>query len=79
MDKETELKILGKVIKMLREERKLSQSKLGLNIFKDQQSIQKVETGKFNPTYIYLLEICTGLEISIRELHTKVEEFKEKY
>ena len=68
MDKFGELKLLGLRIRELRMEKGLSQAKLGLNIFKDQQSIHKVETGKFNPTFIYLLEICEGLNIGIEEL-----------
>lgn len=68
MEKSKELKLLGERIKYLRIERKLSQSKLAVKIYKDQQSIFKVENGQFNPSYIYLLEICEGLEISIEEL-----------
>lgn len=60
--------MLGNRIRTLRIAKGLSQAKLGLKIYKDQQSIHKVETGQFNPTYIYLLEICDGLEISIIEL-----------
>lgn len=71
MDKLNELKLLGQRIRELRIEKKLSQAKLGLKIFKDQQSIYKVETGQFNPSYIYLLEICEGLEITIEELFAK--------
>lgn len=78
MDKAEELKILGLVIRELREERKLSQSKLGLRIFKDQQSIHKAEKGRFNPTYIYLLEVCKGLEISMEELIARIAEYKKK-
>lgn len=76
MDKVEELKILGEVIRDFRIEKNLSQGKLGLIIFKDQQSIHKVETGQFNPTYIYLLEICNGLGISIDDLMNKVKEKK---
>lgn len=68
MEKIIELKLLGTRIRSLRIEKGLSQAKLGLKIYKDQQSIHKVETGQFNPTYIYLLEICEGLDISILEL-----------
>lgn len=68
MEKTIELKLLGKRIRSLRIAKGLSQAKLGLKIYKDQQSIHKVEAGQFNPTYIYLLEICEGLEISIFEL-----------
>jgi putative transcriptional regulator len=68
MDKSSELKLLGERIRELRLEKKLSQAKLGLKIFKDQQSIFKVESGQFNPSYIYLLEICEGLDITVDEL-----------
>lgn len=68
MDKPIELVKLGARIRDLRIAKGLSQAKLGLKILKDQQSIHKVETGEFNPTYLYLLEICEGLEITISEL-----------
>lgn len=68
MDKTAELLKLGNKIRELRTARGLSQAKLGFKILKDQQSIHKVETGEFNPTYIYLLEICEGLDVTISEL-----------
>lgn len=68
MEKEEDLKRLGKRIKELRLERGLSQAKLAVCINKDQQSIFKVETGQFNPSYIYLLELAKGLNITISEL-----------
>lgn len=68
MNKDKELIKLGQRIKSIRKERGLSQAKLGAKIGKDQQSINKVEAGDFNPTYIYLLEICEGLEIGVAEL-----------
>lgn len=68
MDKKLGLKLLGQRIRELRMSKGLSQAKLGLKILKDQQSIHKVESGQFNPSYIYLLEICEGLEITIEEL-----------
>lgn len=68
MEKSIELVKLGNRIRDLRTSKGLSQAKLGMKILKDQQSIHKVETGEFNPTYLYLLEICEGLEIKISEL-----------
>lgn len=68
MDKEKELVSLGNRIREVRISKGLSQAKLGIRILKDQQSIHKVESGEFNPSYIYLLEICEGLEITISEL-----------
>lgn len=63
--------MLGNKIRGIRIEKGLSQAKLGFLINKDQQSIFKVEKGEFNPTYIYLLEICEGLEITIDVLLKK--------
>ena len=71
MDKSLELNLLGERIRELRIKKGLSQAKLGLKIYKDQQSIHKVESGQFNPSYIYLLEICEGLEISMAELFNR--------
>lgn len=68
MDKSEELIKLGTRIRELRKSRGLSQAKLGLLILKDQQSIHKVEAGDFNPSYLYLLEIAKGLEVTINEL-----------
>lgn len=68
MAKQEELMRLGSRIKEVRKSKGLSQAKLGLAILKDQQSIHKVEAGEFNPTYLYLLELCKGLEISLLEL-----------
>lgn len=68
MEKSIELVKLGNRIRDLRVAKGLSQAKLGMKILKDQQSIHKLETAEFNPTYLYLLEICEGLEVSISEL-----------
>ena len=73
MDKTTELKLLGQTIRIIRLEKKLSQARLATKIYKDQQSIYKVEAGQFNPSYIYLLEICEGLDIKLEELINKIE------
>jgi len=68
MDNPEELLKLGQRIKLIRESKGLSQAKLGVKILKDQQSIHKVESGDFNPSYLYLLDIAKGLEISVSEL-----------
>lgn len=68
MEKSEELKRLGVRIKELRNAKGLSQAKLGLLILKDQQSINKVEVGDFNPTYLYLCALAKGLDISVKEL-----------
>jgi putative transcriptional regulator len=68
MDKEQTLQRFGKKIKEIRESKGLTQAQLAHNIDKDRESIARLERGAINPTYIYLLEVCEGLEITIEEL-----------
>lgn len=68
MDKELQLQRFGKKIKDIRESKGLTQAQLAHNIDKDRESIARLERGAINPTYIYLLEVCEGLEITIEEL-----------
>jgi putative transcriptional regulator len=64
------LKGLGLKLKALRQAKGLTLRELGYRIDKDPQSISRVEMGDINPTYLYLLELCEGLEISIVDLLT---------
>ena len=66
--KETVLKKLGLHIKKIRQEKGISQAVLANSIGKDQQSIQRLESGKVNPSFYYLYEIADGLEIKIEEI-----------
>ena len=68
MKKEIFLKNLGARIRTLRIKKGLTQSRLAANIGKTQQSIQKLESGKFNPTIKYLLAVANGMELSMKEL-----------
>jgi len=68
MNSNLKLKELGKAFKKIRLKKKLSQARLAAIIDKDQQSIQRFEAGKINPSYIYLLEICEGLECRLDEV-----------
>lgn len=65
MEKEQLLLRLGAKIKALRNEKKISQVQLAHLIGKDQQSIQRLEAGKINPSIYYLYEISLGLNISL--------------
>lgn len=62
------LKHLGLAVKKYRERLSLSQADLAYKIDKDQPSINRLERGRINPSYIYLLEICEGLEIELKDL-----------
>ena len=64
---------LGKRVKSLREQRGLTLKEMGYKIDKDPQSISRLEIGKINPSYLYLLEICAGLDIEIKALFSDKE------
>ncbi len=59
---------LGSRLRSIRESKNMSLQDLGYIIDKEPQSISRVENGKINPTYLYLLELCRGLEIEISDL-----------
>lgn len=68
MDKEELLKQMGSYIRKLREKRKLTQRDLAASVGKDQQSIQRLEAGKINPSFFYLYQIAEGLSVNMTEL-----------
>ena len=68
MNKEVLLKDLGTKIRTIRKEKGISQVQLAHSIGKDQQSIQRLEAGNINPSYIYLQEIAEGLNIPLLEM-----------
>ncbi len=65
---EKKLKALGARVKKLRLLKNLTQKDLAYSIGKDYQSIYRLESGGINPSYIYLQEICKGLDTDISEL-----------
>jgi len=66
--KDIELKKLGEKIKKIRKSKGLTQFELGVRIQKDQQSISRLEAGEINPSYIYLMEVCEGLEVKLSDI-----------
>lgn len=68
MEKDDRLIKLGMRVKQIRESKSLSQTQLAYNIGKDQPSINRLEKGRVNPSYIYLLDVCEGLGVDIEEV-----------
>ena len=62
------LQQLGAKIKALRNSKGLTQAQLAHSINKDQQSIQRLENGGVNPSFLYLLEIAKGLQVQLSVL-----------
>ena len=71
MNKEVLLKDLGEKIRLIRKDKGITQVQLAHSIGKDQQSIQRLEAGNINPSYIYLQEIADGLNIPLLDLLSK--------
>jgi transcriptional regulator with XRE-family HTH domain len=69
-----QLKLLGEKVKLLREGKHLTLKQLAHSIGKDPQSIHWLEQGGVNPGYLYLLQICEGLEIDIVQLLSDIPE-----
>lgn len=68
MNRDKELMKLGKKVREIRLSKGMTQMELAHKIGKDHPSINKLENGKVNPSYIFLLEVCEGLEIGLSEL-----------
>lgn len=62
---------LGNKFKAARIEKGMSQEDLAYKIGKDQPSINRLEKGNINPSYLYMLEVCKGLELSVDQLLTR--------
>ncbi len=72
MSKDELLKKLGARVREIRKAKNMSQLQLAHAIGKDQQSVQRLETGGVNPSFFYLHEIATGLNVQIEEIIVKL-------
>jgi putative transcriptional regulator len=68
LDKEDIAKKIGTRIVQLREKKGWTQSDLARACMKDRQSIERIESGKTNPTLFTLHEIAQALEITVSDL-----------
>ena len=67
-EKKILLKKLGERVKMIRLEKNLTQVDLASLASKDQQSIQRLESGNINPSFYYLNEISKALSVNLKDL-----------
>lgn len=58
---------IGKRVRELRISNNLTQAQLASDTGKDQQNIQRLESGRYNPSIKFLNEICSGLNITLQE------------
>ncbi len=66
--KEILQKAFGNHVKELRLRKNLTQVDVSSRMNKDQQSLQRVESGNVSPSLYYLFELAEGLNIEPKEL-----------
>jgi transcriptional regulator with XRE-family HTH domain len=67
---------LGKAIRKLRQEKKLSQEALGNRAEIHPTWISHIESGRINPTWGNVRRIALGLKVPLEELAALAEEFE---
>ena len=67
---------LGKAIRKLRQERKLSQESLGNRAEIHPTWISHIESGRINPTWGNVRRIAAGLKVPLEQLAALAEEFE---
>lgn len=66
-DKDIRLIEFGNTVKRIRISKGLTQVEISSKMNRDQQSLQRVESGRVNLSYTYILELATALEINPRD------------
>lgn len=68
MEKNPDLISLGARIKEVRLAKGMTQLELASALGKDHSSIARIESGRVNPSYLYLKELAKGLGVSLSTL-----------
>ena len=63
-----QLKALAARVRVIREAKELTQEQLANRMDRDKQSIQRLERGNLNPTYIYLQQLAEAFEMTVSSL-----------
>lgn len=67
MDKQDKLQQLGSKVREIRLSKGMTQTELAHLIGKDHPSINKLENGKVNPSFIFLTEVAEGLGVELKD------------
>lgn len=68
LQKEVIQKKFGEHVRAMRLKKGLTQVEVSSKMNKDQQSLQRVESGNVSPSLFYLFQLADGLGITIHEL-----------
>lgn len=77
--KEIILKKFGQHIKNLRMAQNLTQVEVSSAMVRDQQSLQRVESGRVNPSLTYLLELANAMKIDPKVFFDFLNEFENEF
>lgn len=61
-------KQFGNHVKQIRIAKKLTQIEVSSKMGKDQQSLQRVESGNVSPSLYYLFQLANALQVDVKEL-----------
>lgn len=59
---------LGTKIKQIRQDKNMTQFDLAVKMNRDQQSIQRIEKGRVNPSIYFLTELADAMDIDVRKI-----------
>lgn len=62
---------IGDRIKELRKQRNMTQAELAETIGIRQESMNRMEKGRYNPSYEVLYELCHALDVSLSDFFSK--------
>lgn len=73
MNKEKDIRLIefGKTVKKIRVSKGLTQVEISSKMNRDQQSLQRVESGRVNLSYTYILELASALEINPKDFFSE--------
>ena len=67
-NKDILLKSFGTHVKNVRKSKQLTQIEVSSAMNRDQQSLQRVESGRVNPSLTYLIDLSKALGVTLHEL-----------
>jgi len=67
MERDDYLRSFGSRVEELRLSRGMTQSELAHSMDKDRQVVTRLESGRYNPTYMTIVKLTIALNVSLEE------------
>lgn len=68
MRQDSNLDKLGKRVKEIRLSKGLTQLEIADKLGSSESTISRLEKGQYNPSYLWLIKLCTAMDIEMKEL-----------